>query len=221
MFSKVIVADDLESINQGVSSVLNALNIKNVSNVQYCDEAYLKIKKAILDNMPYQLLITDLSFKKDDRLAKYTSGDTLIDKLYNEGIDIKIIVYSIEDRLQKVRMFFETYHIDGYVCKGRNGLIELQKAIKQTSLGAQFISPAVEKALSKTTDLEITDYDIELLKQLSSGQPKAGIRKILKSKNITPNSLSSIEKRQNRLLIKFNANNATHLISIVKDLGVI
>lgn len=222
MFSKVIIADDLASINKGVLSVLNTLKIKDVSNVQYCDEAYLKIKKAILDNTPYQLLITDLSFKKDDgRIAKYTSGDTLIDKLYNEGIDIKIIVYSIEDRLQKVRMFFETYHIDGYVCKGRNGLIELQKAIKQASLNAQFISPSVEKALSEKMDLEITNYDIELLKQLSSGHPKDSISKILKSKHITPNSLSSIEKRQNRLLIKFNANNATHLISIVKDLGII
>lgn len=221
MFSKVIVVDDLESINQGVNSVLNALEITEISNVQYCDEAYLKIKRAIFDNNPYQLLITDLSFKKDDRIAKYPSGDALIDRLNEEGIDIKIIIYSIEDRLQKVRMFFEKYNIDGYVCKGRKGLMELQNAIQQASLNSQFISPSAEKALSKNNDLEISHYDIELLKQLSSGNSKEQISKILKSKNIAPSSLSSIEKRQNKLLIKFNANNATQLISIVKDLGII
>jgi DNA-binding NarL/FixJ family response regulator len=220
MFSKVIVADDLESINQGISNVLDTLKIKDVSNVQYCDDAYLKIKRAILDKNPYQLLISDLSFKKDDRLAKYTSGDTLIEILRKENIDIKVIVYSIEDRLQKVRKLFKDYKIDAYVCKGRNGLAELEKAVNQVSLNAQFISPSLEKALSKKNDLEITDYDVELLKQLSLGISKNNISDIFKTKNITPHSISSIEKRQNKLLIQFNANNAMHLVSIVKDLGI-
>ncbi|MGC1633782.1 MAG: response regulator, partial [Gelidibacter sp.] len=39
--------------------------------------------------------------------------------------------------------------------------------------------------------------------------------------NTTPNSLSSIEKKLNKLRIQFKANNAIHLVAIVKDLGLI
>jgi len=221
MFSRVIVADDLESINEGVLSVTNSLNVGHISKVQYCDEAYIKIKRAIFDGNPYELLITDLSFKKDDRITKLESGESLIERLRKEDTDVKIIVYSIEDRLQKVRTLFKKHKIDAYVCKGRKGLIELETAINQVSSNSQFISPSVANALSKSVDLEITDYDIELLKQLSYGKSKLDISKIFKVKKITPNGVSSIEKRQNRLQIQFNASNALQLISIVKDLGVI
>jgi DNA-binding NarL/FixJ family response regulator len=221
MFKRVIVADDLESINQGVSSIINSLNISSLTAVKYCDDVYIKIKKAIADRNPYDLLILDLSFKKDDRITKFESGESLIKTLRKEGIDIKIIVYSIEDRPQKVKKLFKDYTIDAYVCKGRNGLGELESAIIQVSLNSQYISPSLDKALSKNNDLEITDYDIDLLKHLSFGKSKDEISKIFKSKNITPYSISSIEKRQNKLLMQFNANNAMHLVSIVKDLGII
>ena len=44
---------------------------------------------------------------------------------------------------------------------------------------------------------------------------------ILKENNIKPSSLSSIEKRLNKLRIDFKANNAIHLVSTAKDLGLI
>ncbi|WP_417558766.1 response regulator [Mesoflavibacter zeaxanthinifaciens] len=221
MFSKVIVADDLGSINQGVSSVLSKLGIDNVDQVQYCDDAYLKIKRAILDNDPYQLLITDLSFKGDHREPKLASGVELVETLHEESIDIKIIVYSIEDRLQKVRNLFLKFNIYSYVCKGRNGLSELTKAIEENYTDKQYISPLVENALSPKIDLEVTDYDIDLIKQLSRGISQEQISEVYKQKNISPSSLSSIEKKINKLKDQFKANNTTHLVTIVKDMGLI
>lgn len=221
MFSKVIVADDLGSINQGVSSVLSKMRIDNVDQVQYCDDAFLKIKRAILDNEPYQLLITDLSFKGDHREPKLISGEDLVEALHKESIDIKIIVYSIEDRLQKVRNLFLKFNIDSYVCKGRNGLSELTKAIKENYKDEQYISPLVENALSPKIDLEITDYDIDLIKQLSQGVSQEQISEVYKQKNVSPSSLSSIEKKINKLKDQFKANNTTHLVAIVKDMGLI
>ena len=52
MFSKVLISDDLGSINQGVISVLEGLGIENIHQVQYCDDAFLKIKRAELDAKP-------------------------------------------------------------------------------------------------------------------------------------------------------------------------
>ena len=69
--------------------------------------------------------------------------------------------------------------------------------------------------------LEIEDYDIKLIKFLSKGLSQDEISAHLKTNNISPSSLSSIEKRLNKLRIQFKANNAIHLVAIVKDLGLI
>ena len=110
MFQKVLISDDLGSINKGVLSVLENLKIRSVQQVQYSDDAYLKIKRAILDDAPYDLLITDLSFVKDHREQKYPSGEDLIIDLKKEYPELKIVVYSVEDRLQKVRMLMNKYN---------------------------------------------------------------------------------------------------------------
>lgn len=221
MFTKVLVSEDMDDISKGVYSSLLELGITKIHQVQYCDDAYLKIKKAILDDAPYQLLVTDLSFKSDHRKQKFSSGDDLIKTLKNQYPNLKVIVYSVEDRLQKVRTLMNNYHIDAYVCKSRRGLIELSKAINTVLKNKKYLSVEVENALSPKTDLEIDNYDIELVKQLSKGLSQDEISVYLKSNHISPSSLSSIEKRLNKLRIQFKANNAIHLVAIVKDLGLI
>jgi DNA-binding NarL/FixJ family response regulator len=221
MFKKVLVSDDLLSVNQGVLSVLNTLEIIEVQDVNYCDDAYLKIKKAALDKKPIELLITDLSYKKDHRNQKLTSGEDLVAILKIEHPDLKIIVYSVEDRLQKVRTLINEHDTNAYVCKGRRGLIELNEAIHTVYNNKTYLSPQVSSALSPKTNLEIDDFDIELLRQLSLGLSQDEISNFLKSNNISPFSLSSIEKKINKLKIQFGANNAIHLVAISKDLGLI
>lgn len=221
MFKKVLISDDLGSINKGVITVLNALGINEIMQVQYCDDAYLQIKSAILKKVPFDLFITDLSFKPDHRAFKLYSGEDIIKQLHRENISIKTIVYSVEDRFQKVRMLINDYSTNAYVCKGRRGLDDLSSAINAVYNNELFLSDQVKNALSKENNLEIEPYDLALMKQLSLGHSKDQISAFFKSNNFTTSSLSSIEKRQNKLLITFNATNATHLISIAKDLGLI
>ena len=47
MFDKILISDDLDNINHGVYRVAKDLEIKDVVQVQYCDDAYLKIKKSL------------------------------------------------------------------------------------------------------------------------------------------------------------------------------
>lgn len=169
MFKKVLLSDDLGSINQGVLTVVDSFGIKDVHQVQYCDDAYLRVKKAILDAAPFDLLITDLSFVSDHRDQKYPSGLELVQVLKAEHPELKIIVYSVEDRLQKVRLLINTHQANAYVCKGRRGLIELGKAIQAVNKNTTYLSPQVARALSPKSNLEIQDYDIELIRLLSKG----------------------------------------------------
>ena len=58
MFKKVLVAEDLDSISIAVIQVLEDLKVPTIHHVKYCDDGLLKIKKALLDNEPYDLLIS-------------------------------------------------------------------------------------------------------------------------------------------------------------------
>lgn len=221
MFKKVLISDDLDCINQGITSALKFLNIENIKQVAYCDDAYLQIEKGIADNMPFELLITDLSFIADHRKQKYASGEDLISILKQKHPTLKIIVFSVEDKLQKVRSLIQYHNLDAYVCKGRNGLEELVQAIKEVYNQRIFLSPQVKYALHKKPSVEISDYDIEILKLLSYGHSQKEISDDFAKNNINPSSLSSIEKKISRLCDHFKAKNTIHLVAQVKDLGLI
>lgn len=221
MFKKVLVVDDHDVVNEGVLRVLKSNNINNVVKAQYCDEAFLKIKNAALNNQPFDLLISDLSFKEDYKENKLKSGEDLVAAIKPEYPNLAVIIYSMEERLQKVRTLINTYGVNAYVCKGRKGAFELSIALTQVAKNKLYLSPQVQNALNKKNDLEIDDYDIELIKNLSLGLSQAEISTLFKTQNIVPSSLSSIEKRINKLKDIFKANNTIHLVSIVKDLGLI
>lgn len=221
MFKKVLINDDHDAILSSIANILSQSHVKSIERSQYCDEAYLKIKKAELDGDSFDLLITDLSFKPDHRNINLDSGEDLIEKLRAENLQVPIIVYSMKDQLQKVRRLVNKFNVNGYVCKDRKGSIELDKAIKAVFDQQRYLSPQVSNALSPRVDLEIEDFDIYLLKLLSKGLSQEEISTKLKSNAISPNSLSTIEKRLNKLRLQFKANNAIHLVATAKDLGLI
>ena len=117
----------------------------------------------------------------------------------------------------KVRSLINDCSADGYVWKGREGNKELLRALKIVYEGETFLSQKVAHALQQKEDHEITDYDIALVKLLSSGMSQTQISHHFKAQNVSPSSVSSVEKRLNRLKDEFLANNATHLVSIFKD----
>ena len=78
---KVIISNDLGSLNHGVSSILKHLGVPEIIQVQYCDDAYLRIKKRGMETKPFDVHITDLSFKMDHREKRFASGEALIHEL--------------------------------------------------------------------------------------------------------------------------------------------
>src|SRR5690554_5918940 len=147
MFKKALVVDDHDVVNDGVLKVLQSNKIHEVVKAQYCDQAYLKIKKAAIDNTPFDLLISDLSFKEDYKERKLKSGEELVDAIKPEYPNLSIIIYSMEERLQKVRNLVNNLGVNAYVCKSRKGALELSQAIDQVAKNQIYLSPQVENAL--------------------------------------------------------------------------
>ncbi|MFB9076759.1 response regulator [Flavobacterium procerum] len=222
MFKKVILAEDFEEFNLAVKQTLEDFNIVDFQHAKYCDDALTKIRIAIQEQKPYDLLISDLSFKKDHREVKIESGDELIQKVREIQPNLKIIAYSIEDKNPRIKSLFENSEIDAFVLKGRNSITDLKKAIQILSSSDQkFISPEIASALQEKNNYEIDDTDIKILKYLAAGTSQDEIIEIFKSSDIKPNSKSAVEKRLSKLKDFFKANNTVHLVSITKDMGII
>ena len=222
MFHKVLVAEDLDSISMTVVQVLEELSVVEIHHAKYCDDAYLKIKKAIYEEEPFDLLISDLSFKQDHRENKLFTGEELIDAVKKLQPNIKTIVFSIEDKSFRIKSLFDNSRINAYISKGRNSIPQLKNAVQKIfNSDEKIISPELSHLLRDKSILEIEAYDISLLKFLSKGLILDEIALEFKKSRIIPNGSSSIEKRINKLKIYFKANNNVHLISITKDLGLV
>ncbi|MEN2490428.1 response regulator [Flavobacterium sp. B11] len=222
MFKKVLVAEDLDSISIAVIQVLEELQVPVINHVKYCDEGLLKIKKALADKEPYDLLITDLSFKSDHRKVSLNSGDELIEAINTVQPNLKKIVFSIEDKSYRIKTLFNELGINAYVSKGRNSISELRNAIESTFNNEEkILSSDLSFSFNDKSLIEIESYDISILKLLSQGYILESISKEFKDLSITPNGTSSIEKRINKLKIYFKANNNVHLIAIAKDFGLV
>lgn len=221
MFKKAIIAEDLGSINRGIQSTLKEMGITQITHASYCDDAYLKIKRAELDNQPFDLLITDLSFKTDHRDINLQSGADLAAVVKKESPRMKVVVFTVDDRIPKARHLVNVVGVEAYVCKGRTGLPDLAKALTALSKGNTFFSQPIKQGLNKRSPIDITAYDIELMRQLANGLAQRALPDYLRSNNIEPSSLSAVEKRLNTLKSHFDAKNPTHLVALVKDLGLI
>lgn len=221
MFKKVLIAEDFDSINIAIVQVLKGIGITTIDYAKYCDDAYTKLKKADKIGEPFDLLITDLSFVEDHRKVKLTSGEALIEKVREKYPDLKILVYSVEDKVATIAPLFEKHNINAFVQKGRHSISQLKTALATMHINQKFISPEVAHAMQESTTKEIDEFDIYLLQQLSQGKGIDEVEIALKIANMKPNSKSAIEKRIFKLKDFFKANNSLHLIAITKDLGII
>ena len=62
MIKKVLIAEDHESANISVQKTLDEMGILDPDYVYYCDDALVRVQKAMEAGEPYDLLITDLYF---------------------------------------------------------------------------------------------------------------------------------------------------------------
>ncbi|MFD2890875.1 response regulator [Flavobacterium chuncheonense] len=218
---KILVAEDIDSISLGIQKAIQEYKDFEIVHARYCDEALLKFKKAELDGQPFDLIISDLSFKTDYKENVLQNGSDLVKAIRTINQIVPIIVYSIEDKTYVIKNLFELNDINGYVLKGRNSTTELLEAIKTVLAKDKYISREINHVLQRKNTLEIEQYDIFLLEKLANGLSQSEISNDFNDQEISPSSVSAIEKRINKLKIQFQAKNSIQLVALVKDLGII
>lgn len=220
MFKKVLIAEDYETYNLGVIKTLEELQIHDFGFANYCDDALAKIQKSVFEKNPYDLLITDLSFEEDYREQNLKSGRQLILATRELYPDLRIIVFSIENKPKSIEDLFKKYNVNAFVSKGRNDAKELKKAICTTFEKGYYLPDEIKFSIKKNS-IEFSDYDITLISMLSKGLKQQEIEEYLKVNDIKPYGRSSLEKKLNDLRETLNAKNNVEMIVKCKDLGII
>lgn len=221
MFKKVLIAEDHESTNISVRKTLADLGIKNADYVYYCDDALVRVKKAIQKKNPYDLLITDLSFEEDHNIQQINGGVALIKAAKEIQPKLKTLVFSAENKSAFIETLFKELEIDGYVRKARYDAQELKAAIVDISEGKKYISISLRKVLKEKNAHEFTNLDITIIALLSQGIHQKNIPTYLQKKNIKPSGLSSVEKRLGLMKDVLGFTKNEQLIVFCKDMGII
>lgn len=217
MFKKILIAEDFDCINLGVKTMLEEFVSNDaIHHAKYCDDALIKVKGALHNQEPFDLLISDLSFTDNYREVKLKSGEELIDAIKKVQPNIKIVVFSVETKPLLIKTLLEKLDCNGYVGKGRDGIKELKEAIQLVyNTDKKYLSPQLDYTQTTRRLNEIDDLDKQIIQLLATGLDQNEIGEELGY------SRSSIEKRLNKLKIYFKAKNNPHLVSLSKDLGLI
>ena len=221
MIDKIIIAEDQESANLSVQKTVEELRIDHVDHVFYCDDALNKIQIAKHKDHPYDLLITDLYFEADGTFQKIAGGFDLIRSVRAVQPEIRILVFSTENRPATIDMLFEKYEIDGFVRKARHDAKELKKAIDVLSKGQRYYPQALAQLVKQSNAYEFTEFDINIIRLLSQGYQQNEIPEFLKQRNIKPSSLSTIEKRLNQIREELGFSKNEQLVLFCKETGIL
>ncbi|TDX00380.1 response regulator [Dinghuibacter silviterrae] len=221
MITKVLIAEDHESANISVQKTLEELNITQIDYTYYCDDAVQKIQIAHQKNEPYDLLISDLYFEEDERIQRISEGTDLIVAARQVQPDLKVLVFSAEDKPAVIESLFNNQDIDGYVRKARNDAKELKMAIEFIANNQRYLPRHLVKQFKQKNTHEFTEFDIIIISLMARGIRQKDIPAHLKEKQIQPSGLSSIEKRLNRIKEALDFSNNEQLVAYCKDMGIV
>lgn len=217
---RVLIVEDIDSIMLGLTTLLRDLPECVAHTSKTSQEAIRMIESSITEQQPYDLIITDLA-PIDNAGYAPRQGIDFVEKIKLLLPATRIIIYSAEKKPFLIYRLFINKLINGFIAKDRDSLNLFPRVFRLFEAGhSTFISPQLQPMIDREANKEIEDYDIMLLELLAVGNTQSDISAILKERGAT-SSVSSIEKRINRLKILLEAQNTIHLIAIAKDTGII
>jgi DNA-binding NarL/FixJ family response regulator len=221
MFKKVLIAEDHEHANISVRKTLEDLGVPQKDFRFYCDDAFELIQAGVRLGLPYDLLITDLSFDEDHNVQKISGGKELIRAARAVQPDLKVIVFSLENNIGLVDELFDDIQVDAYVRKARYDAIDLKRAVEAVFNNKKYRSADLMHQRKTEHSYDFKTVDIAIITLLCNGTAQKNIPAYLQLENLKPSGLSSVEKRLNSIKTSLNISSNEQLIAYCKDNKII
>jgi two-component system capsular synthesis response regulator RcsB len=221
MFEKVLVAEDQEIANLSLRITLQELHISKPDFAHYCDHALTMIRTALAGGKPYDLLVTDLSFETEEGAEQLADGAALIKAAKAIQPNLKILVFSAENRPAAIQSLFDKLGIDGFVRKARGDAQELKTALGRIGQNRQHYPRDQKTAAAQQNLHTFSDYDKTIIRLLAEGRSQKAIPTYLSAHGILPSGLSSVEKRLNFIKTAMGFLKNEQLVAFCKEIGII
>ncbi|HLE09990.1 MAG: hypothetical protein A2504_00930 [Bdellovibrionales bacterium RIFOXYD12_FULL_39_22] len=94
---KILVVDDMPTMRKVIIHMLKEIGLANASEVDDGDQAWIEIKNAIKDNVPYELIVSDINMPK-------VNGLELLEKVRNDPQTKRtpFLIITVEDQTYTV-----------------------------------------------------------------------------------------------------------------------
>ncbi|MDB5141127.1 MAG: DNA-binding response regulator [Mucilaginibacter sp.] len=221
MFERVLIAEDHQSVNSWLLQTLKKQGANYIRQAHYCDDALKLLEIAGKEGLPFELLVTDLSFREDRPGQKLAGGTDLIVAARKLQPDLKVLVFSAEEQPTVVSSLIERFGINGYVWKGPRDEDDLPAAIRQIARGKTFVSRELQQAIRSKNAHDFSDYDITIISELAQGTYQKNIPYVLAEQGHKAASLRSVEKRLGEIRDALGFTKNEQLIAYCKDHWII
>ncbi|SNR17745.1 response regulator [Tenacibaculum jejuense] len=220
--TKILIADDHQLIIEGILSYLKGIDNLEIETTNSCDDAYAKIKVALVDE-PFQILFTDLSFDNVDETCKIDSGENLIKTINREEIPIKVGVITGHSETNRIFNVIQNLNPSAYLLKGKCNTNELNFAIQKMLSDEIYYTHEIHQKLLKRALIEIQmdDVAIQILKELPNHPKISNLEGIITKDDGSLLKIRSIENKLAKLRTDLQANNNTDLVLKAKELGIL
>jgi len=204
----IIVADDHTLFSEALAKSLIAKQFNVAATAKNGKEVIGIIKKEQVD-----LVLMDISMPIMD-------GIETTEYLKKHHPKIKVLIISMYDKYAYIKLAVDA-RTDGYILKNSDPN-ELEYAIRTILSGNNYYSADVATVLTKIIRLQessifvkVSGFEKKLLGFLSDGYTSDEISKLMVT------SVHTVNNYRKNLLIKFNARNISHLVSMSYKMGYI
>ncbi|GAA3592009.1 response regulator [Flavivirga amylovorans] len=219
----ILIVEDHPLISNAYEHALdyvssNNIDLKfNIHKVTNCDDAYLKVKKALTGEV-IDIVFLDIKLPPSkDR--KIISGEDLGVKIRMLLPKAKIIIVTTYNDNYRINNIFKSINPEGFLIKNDLSPKELVLAIEKIIDNIPHYSKSVVQLMRKLTSnsFVIDDIDRTLLYELSRGTKMSELPQII------PLSKAAIEKRKRTLKELFNVDSKhdRDLLEIAEQKGFI
>jgi DNA-binding NarL/FixJ family response regulator len=215
---KILIVDDHQLIIDGIIASLNEKGDYDITSTNTCDKAFNKLKQEKFD-----ILFTDLSFDSNSQFNNIDGGESLIKKVKEAKIDVKIGVITGHTETNRIYNVIHNLQPSAYLLKNKCDATELGFAINKMLNNDFYYSHEVHQKLIKRAcvQIQMDEVAIQILKELPNQSKISNLEGVIKKNDGSDLKLRSIESKLANLRIDLNAINNTDLILKAKELGII
>lgn len=220
--TKILFVDDHQLIIEGITSYLKNVDGLDITTTNSCDEA-LSLVKTHLNEDPFHVLFTDLSFDNTTLNSTITGGEDLIKQLRKEKIDIKMGVITGHSETNRIYNVIHNLKPNAYILKGECNTNELTFAIKKMLSNEIFYTHEIHQKLLKRAMVEIQmdEIAIQILKELPKHSKINNLEGFITKSDGSFLKIRTIENKLAKLRVDLNANNNTDLVLKAIELGIL